>query len=301
MGLSDYGSGNSASNQLYFISTQTSTSDICSASLQTPQGAYYIQDVKSGLYVTVSGSGNLAASASATIIATPFTLGFMPGGGSILAQSNNQYVTADPNGQLALAAARATASSYETFRWIAQSDGTYEFEALVNKDYISTTSSGLINNSNSTNGVSPSKYKLVAATSTGGGTVPPSGTLKSVSTGKYVVATAANVTLLATATSASGATTWTFEKMSTSTNTTTLYDIKSQTTGQIVTGTNAGGDPLSAARDVASTWESFQIIATNGNYVLMDIANGLLVKVQPDNTLIANSNAVDATTTWVIQ
>jgi endo-1,3(4)-beta-glucanase len=80
-----------------------------------------------------------------------------------------------------------------------------------------------------------------------------------------------------------------------------LYDIKSQTTGQIVTGTNAGGDPLSAARDVASTWESFQIIATNGNYVLMDIANGLLVKVQPDNTLIANSNAVDATTTWVIQ
>ncbi|GAB5591706.1 hypothetical protein Unana1_06606 [Umbelopsis nana] len=299
--LSDYGSGNSASNQLYFISTRSSSSDICSATLQTPQGNYYIQDVASGKYVTVSGSGALTASVSATLIATPFTLAFMPGGGSILAQSNNMYVTADPNGQAALNAARATASTYETFRWVSQNDGSYTLEALVNHDYVSTTSSGLVNNANSTNGISASKYKLVPQTSTGGGNVPATGTLKSVSTGKYVVATAANVTLLATSTAASGATTWSFEKLSTSTNTTTYYDIRSQTTNMIVTGTTAGADPLTAARDAASTWETFKILPYNGNYVIVDMANGLIVAVQPDNTLIANSNNIDATTTWSIQ
>ncbi|KAI9277913.1 glycosyl hydrolase family 81-domain-containing protein, partial [Umbelopsis sp. AD052] len=298
--LSDWGSGNSATNQLYFVATRPSSSNICNTNLQTPQGSYYIQDVASGKYVTVSGSGSLAATASASLTAAPFTLAFMPGGGSILAQSNSQYVTADPNGQTALAAARATPSTYETFRWVAQSDGSYQLLALVNRDYVSTTSSNLVNNANSTNGITAGKYKLVPVTTGTGTAVPTSGTLKNVKTGKYVVATAANVTLLATATSAASATKWTFEKLSTSTSTTTYYDLRSQTTNQIVTGTTSGADPLTAARDVASTWESFQIISSNGNFVLIDLANGLNVAVQADNTLIANSNSVDSSSTWTI-
>lgn len=160
-GLSDYGSGNSASNQLYFIATRSSSSDICSANLQTPQGIYYIQDSASGNYVAVSTSGTLAATASGTSQATAFDLAFMPGGGSIMSLSNNQYVTADPNGQSPLAAARTVASTYETFRWIMQGDGSYEIEALVNRLDITSTSSGLVNNANSTNGVTPGTYKLV--------------------------------------------------------------------------------------------------------------------------------------------
>ncbi|GAB5591707.1 hypothetical protein Unana1_06607 [Umbelopsis nana] len=159
--LSDYGSGNSASNQLYFISTRSSSSDICSATLQTPQGNYYIQDTASGNYVTVSSGGTLAATASGTSQATAFTLAYMPGGGSILSQSNNMYVTADPNGQSPLAAARTVASSYETFRWLIQDDGSYEVEALVNHADLTSTSAGLVNNANSTDGVAPGKYKLV--------------------------------------------------------------------------------------------------------------------------------------------
>lgn len=298
--LSDWGSGNSASNQLYFVATRSSSSSICSTSLQTPQGNYYIQDVASGKYVTAAG-GNLVASATATLTATPFTLAFMPGGGSIFSQSNNMYVTADPNGASPLAAARTTASTYETFRWLAQSDGSYYLEALVNHYDVTTQSSGLVNSANSTNGVSPSKYKLVAQAPPTNVTVPATGTLKNVQTGKYVVATAANVTLLATSSTASGATTWAFEKLSTSTSTTALYDIRSQTTNQIVTGTTAGADPLTAARTVASAWETFQFIPYNGNYVIIDTANGLMVAVQADNTLIANSNSVSASTTWSIQ
>ncbi|KAG2186363.1 hypothetical protein INT43_002801, partial [Umbelopsis isabellina] len=298
--LSDWGSGNSASNQLYFVATRSSSSNICSTSLQTPQGNYYIQDVASGKYVTAAG-GNLVASASATLTATPFTLAFMPGGGSILAQSNNMYVTADPNGASPLAAARTTASTYETFRWLAQSDGSYYLEALVNHYDVTTQSSGLVNNANSTNGVTPSKYKLVAQTASPNSTVPATGTLKNVGTGKYVVATAANITLLATSSTASSATTWTFEKLSTSTSTTALYDMKSQTTNQIVTGTSAGADPLTAARTVASTWETFQFIPYNGNWVIVDTANGLMVAVQADNTLIANTNSISGSSTWSIQ
>jgi endo-1,3(4)-beta-glucanase len=298
--LADWGSGNSATNQLYFVSTRSSSSNICNSNLQTPQGSYYIQDVSSGKYVTVSGSGNLAATASATLIAAPFTLAFMPGGGSIFYQGNSQYVTADPNGQAALAAVRATASTYETFKWSAQSDGSYELLALVNRDYVTATSSGLVNNANSTNGITPGKYKLVPVTTTSGGSVPASGYLKNAQTGTYVVATAADITLRAIATSTANATKWSFEKLSTSTNTTTYYDIRSQTTNQIVTGTTAGADPLTAARDTASTWETFQILPYNGNYVIMDMANGLIVAVQSDNTLIANSNDVNSSTTWSI-
>jgi len=157
--LSDYGSGNSATNQLYFISTRSSASDICSASLQTPQGTYYIQDASSGKYVQASSSGALSAVATDTSDATAFDLAFMPGGGSIMASSNKMYVTADPNGQSPLSAARTVVSSYETFRWIPQSDGSYELEALVNRAEVASASAGLLNNANSTNGEAAGKYK----------------------------------------------------------------------------------------------------------------------------------------------
>jgi hypothetical protein len=35
--------------------------------------------------------------------------------------------------------------------------------------------------------------------------------------------------------------------------------------------------------------------------VIVDTANGLMVAVQADNTLIANSNTVNTSTTWTIQ
>ncbi|KAH8556532.1 glycoside hydrolase family 81 protein [Umbelopsis sp. PMI_123] len=161
--LIDYGSGNSATNQLYFISTRSSSSDICSAGLQQPQGTYYIQDASSGHYVQAATSGALSADAISTSDATEFDLAYMPGGGSILALSNNQYVTADPNGGTPLAAARTTPSAYETFRWLSQSDGSYQLEALVNRAEVTSDSAGLLNNANSTNGVTASMYKLVKA------------------------------------------------------------------------------------------------------------------------------------------
>ncbi|OZJ01365.1 hypothetical protein BZG36_05635, partial [Bifiguratus adelaidae] len=66
--LSDWDTGNSATNTLYLIATRSSSSDICTSSTKTPIGEYYIQDVASGQYLT--GSGNLAASAATTSLTT---------------------------------------------------------------------------------------------------------------------------------------------------------------------------------------------------------------------------------------
>lgn len=74
-GLFDWGSGNSASNQLYFVSTQDSVGDVCGVGAQTPDGVYNIQDVASGDFITVGVNGGLVASTSADVLAEKFQLG----------------------------------------------------------------------------------------------------------------------------------------------------------------------------------------------------------------------------------
>ena len=96
---------------------------------------------------------------------------------------------------------RDTAASYETFRWAAQADGTYELTAMVNKQQVSTVggSGQLQNNAGSTTGVTPSRYRLIQTDNGGAAQVPAAGVLKSVSTGKFVVSTQADPTLRVTA------------------------------------------------------------------------------------------------------
>jgi endo-1,3(4)-beta-glucanase len=115
--LFDWGTGNSATNQLYFVATQQSAADICSSTTQTPKGTFTIQDVTSGRFVTVGGDGHLAASIGADVLATPFALRFTPGGGTIQSLSNEKYVTASPDGTGAISAIRDSPQSYEVFRW----------------------------------------------------------------------------------------------------------------------------------------------------------------------------------------
>ncbi|OZJ01520.1 hypothetical protein BZG36_05464, partial [Bifiguratus adelaidae] len=215
--------------------------------------------------------------------------------------ANNQYVTADPAGVDVLSAARTAASTDEFLRWIPQPDGTYLLEAMANKAEVQTTSSGLVNNVNATNGKTASKFKLISASSTTTTPVPASGFLKSVSTGKYVWATTSNTTLLASEAASSTATTWYFDKLAASTNFTTLYDIRSGTTQQVVTDDPNGTTPLAAARSSASGWEQWQFAPSGCHWVISHTVSGLLVKVQPDGTLMAHGNTIDATTTWTIE
>lgn len=77
--LFDWGTGNSASNQLYFVATQPSATEICSAAAQTPEGLFNIQDADSGLWVSLGTNGGLVAGTSVDVLATKFNLEFTPG------------------------------------------------------------------------------------------------------------------------------------------------------------------------------------------------------------------------------
>jgi len=296
--LFDWGTGNSASNQLYFVSTQPSAGDICQAGAATPEGLYTIQDVTSGKFVTLAGAGSsLAASAGADVLATKFELEFTPGGSTILALSNLKYVTASPDGTGPLSAARDSPQSYETFRWAQQADGTYELQAMVNREKVGTVGPDgtLINN-----GVA-ARYRLVPADSTPAPPLPATGVLKNLQTNQYVVVSDANPTLYANSPAVGGASRFAFERVAGSPDTAPLYVFKTVTTNNYVTADVSGTQPLAALRAEPQGWEQFQFVPYQNGYIVIHAVNGLAVAVQPDNTLIDNNSAIDSTALWGIE
>ena len=296
--LSDWGTGNSASNQLYFLSTQNSASDICSAESQTPEGTYRIQDVSSGKYVSLANNNQLTATTTADVLGSKFQLAFIPGGGTIQALSNNQYVTASPDGNSVLTAARDNAQGYEKFRWNRQSDGTYILIAMVNKQRVGTATNGQLFNNGTV-----SSYRLIPVDNSAPAAIPAQGTLKNSKNGNYVVSSSANPTLMATTSTAGAATKWSFERIAGSPDNAPKYAIKSLTTNQYVTANSDGSSPLSAARNSPQGWEYFQITAYQGGYIILHDVNGYPVTIRSDGTVIDktdNSN-VDSASIWTIQ
>ncbi|CAL8124059.1 unnamed protein product [Orchesella dallaii] len=300
--LFDWGSGNSASNQLYFVSTQPSTVDICSAGSQTPEGLYNIQDVATGQYVTLSNDGRLTASTSADVLGEKFVLAFTPGGGTIKSTSNNKFVTAGPEGTSALTAARDTAQSYETFRWANQGDGSYFLTAMVNRAYVTTVpgSGEMFNNANATNGVQASRYRIIETEETSPIQVPATGLLRSKQNNNHVVATNGDPTLRATAGGAGDATTWAFARVAGSPDSAPQFTIQSTVTNQYVTGNADGTTPLAATAPNPQAWEYFRIVPYQGSYLVIHGVSGHAVSLQPDSTLIDNSNSIDNSALWDI-
>ncbi|KAK7035829.1 glycoside hydrolase family 81 protein [Favolaschia claudopus] len=131
---------------------------ICTANAANPAGSFTIRAPNGQFVTSTAAAVNLVASATT---GTVFTLAYMPGGGSILNTANNQFVTADQNGAAPLAAARATAQAWESFKIIQQSDGTYVILAAVNSKYITLDSNGgLVNSASSVSAAT--KFTLVA-------------------------------------------------------------------------------------------------------------------------------------------
>lgn len=113
--LSDWGTGNTYTNTLYYIATRPGASNICNGMPSNPVGTFKIQAASSGQYVSASVNGvNLVASVAASA-ATSFTFAWLPNSGTIFDVATSQYVTADQAGTNALSAARATASTWEGF------------------------------------------------------------------------------------------------------------------------------------------------------------------------------------------
>jgi endo-1,3(4)-beta-glucanase len=298
--LIDWGSGNSASNQLYFIATQSSTTDICTVAAQTPEGVYNIQDADSGLFITEEQYGQLTATTDADVLAGKFNLGFKPGGGTIQSLTSQKYVSASPSAEQPLSASRETPEGYETFRWNMQGDGTYTVTAMVNKANVSTGVDGkLINNVNSTQGVS-GRYRITLADTAPPIVPPASGTIQSNSNNRFVISTAGAPNLLTTEASAATATRFAFARIPESDDDAPLYSIQNLVTMQYVTGNGEGTAPLSSTSPAPQAWEHFRLVGYQNAYILIHAVSGHAVSVQPDNTMIDDSTSITQGALWQI-
>lgn len=163
--LTTWGSGNSFSNQLYFISTRAGASNVCTAAASNPIGTFYIQSATNNAYVATSTLPNLIASTTDQGQAAKFKFAFSPNAGTIQAVSNNKFVTADQSGTFTLSAARDVASSWEIFVVRPKqgaAGGVYSILAASNKNYLTLGTGGaLINNGASE--ASSTGFRLVAA------------------------------------------------------------------------------------------------------------------------------------------
>ncbi|KAI1260716.1 glycoside hydrolase family 81 protein [Xylariaceae sp. FL1019] len=164
--ISTWGSGNTYSNELFFISTRPNPSGtpICSALPSNPYGSFKIQVASSGAYVAVSSS-NTNLIASTTTTAAVFKSAYRPNAGTLQLSSTSQFVTADSSGTYALSAARATASSWETFiirQKVGAATGVYSIKASSNGYYVTVDGDGSLKNS-AVNEADSAGFKFVAS------------------------------------------------------------------------------------------------------------------------------------------
>jgi endo-1,3(4)-beta-glucanase len=147
------GTGQTFTNELYFIGTRPNPSGIpiCGTLPQNPYGSFKIQAASSGQYVTASSANtNLVASATSSSAAATFSSSYVPNAGTLQLTSTKQYVTADQSGSSTLAAIRGVASTWERFtirQKVGAASGVYSIKAASNGLYITIAGDGsLINN-----------------------------------------------------------------------------------------------------------------------------------------------------------
>lgn len=292
--IADWGGGNSWTNSLYFISSQPSSSDICTDLGQSPEGLFILQDVSSGKYVSLGSESRLSAAAGVDVLATKFRLAFKPGGSTLQAVSNGNFVTADSSGENILAATKESASLYEMFRWYPQPDESYHFRALSNKGWVGTEGEGFLKN----NGTA-SNYRLLPVDDAPLPPPPATGKLRNLETNSFVTASESDP-VLRVGGSEQDATVWALERVADSPDTAPLYGIRSTVTNLFVTADPSGSSPLAATNGGVGGWEQFQFLAYNGGFIILHSVTGMAVAAQPDQTLIDNNLSIDASAQWVI-
>jgi endo-1,3(4)-beta-glucanase len=303
--LASWGTGNTYSNQIYFLATRPNLSGaaICTADTQNPQGTFYLQLGATGNYITSSASRvELHADSSNSSTAVAYQLSFAPNGGTIRAVNTNQYVTADITGALPIAAARASADAWEVFviRPKVGGSGTYTLLAASNKKYVVVDSSGALVNSAATEGAG-SGFRLISAGNTvqSQGTLPASGTLRHDATGRYIgINTPLTDPWLHTVNGAG--TPWNFVTLTVQDGQ-QIYGIQEVDNTLYVTSDDAGNDQLRAFREVAMAWEYFLFEPVGGcKWNLRMTVNGKLVGVRADGSLYADQSTQSAATVFSV-
>ncbi|KAJ7778604.1 glycoside hydrolase family 81 protein [Mycena maculata] len=158
--ITAWGGTTSQAHLLYHLSTRKNPGggNICTSAPANPTGTFLIRTSTGKLVSSSTAAPQLVADSS---VGTPFSFAYMPGGGSIFNTATSQYVTADPNAAVPLAAARAVAQAWENFKVVLQSDGTYVMLAGVNSQYVTIDSTGALFN-NGASSATATKFTLVA-------------------------------------------------------------------------------------------------------------------------------------------
>ncbi|TRX92714.1 hypothetical protein FHL15_006388 [Xylaria flabelliformis] len=166
--ITSWGSGNTYTNELYFIGTRPNPSGqpICGALPQNPYGNFKLQVASSGNFVTASSANtNLVASTSSSGSASVFNSAYVPNAGTLQLTSTNQFVTADSSGSYTISASRASASSWERFtirQKIGAASGVYTIKASSNGKFITVGGDGSLVN-NGANEAAGAGFKFVAS------------------------------------------------------------------------------------------------------------------------------------------
>ncbi|KAK5994100.1 Glucan endo-1,3-beta-D-glucosidase -like protein [Cladobotryum mycophilum] len=165
--ITNWGSGNTFSNEIYFIGTRPNPSGqpICGAFPTNPQGNFKLQVATSGQYVSSSATNtNLVANTNSGAAAV-FSSGYVPNAGTLKLTSTNQFVTADSSGNFALQSARPIASAWEIFtirQKVGQASGVYSIRASSNGKYVTVGGDGSLLN-NGANEAASAGFRFIAS------------------------------------------------------------------------------------------------------------------------------------------
>ncbi|KAJ7879065.1 hypothetical protein B0H14DRAFT_2567014 [Mycena olivaceomarginata] len=239
-----------------------------------PGNSIAIQDVTSGLWiVSYAAATNLAPLGTSVTQATIFDVAELTTGAfEVLNYETHQFMTADSSGTAPVASTRSEAGTDEKFFFLQTGTNTYIIQANSNGLYLQTIGGAIYNNATQ---AGASVYTVV--TQTAPATVPQ-GTLgevfiEDVASSLYVTVSGSSALVPTTSVRASGA----IFRMNGDTLTTTT--IEYLTTGEFVTATMPGNQPLTATAVTPSAWEEYSVFfLTSGRYAIKANSNGLYLQ-----------------------
>lgn len=293
-GLTSWGSGNSYSNQLYFIATRPNPSGRPiwpRAGAGWPEGTFALRCVSTGRYVSSrAGRPELVADADIRAQAAALATAFAPGGVTLRHALTKQFVTADISGEHPLSAAREKVAAWEVFKLVrvdeaAGGDGgetAYVLMAGSNKRYVCVGASGALMPSGETRSAA-ARFALTSPPEAKN----PTGDyfLQDAASGLWVTSDSVGARLAASARSVAGATrfNWTGSGG---------MAFKSSATGQFITADPQGCAALSAARDVPLAWEHFWVdeAGDDGCFTIRALVNECFVVTDSQRELVNSAS-----------
>lgn len=252
-----------------------------------PKGTWALQEVSTGKLVSSSNSRpDLYADTTNNALAVPWTFGSALGASTIQSNVTRQYVTADIGGTSALSASRGVAQAWEVFA-LALKDGSndqYVIAAGSNQRFVATNAQGaLVPSATSASGAAA--FKLIVPPQPAN----PTGNyyIQDAASQNYIVASGSLSQLVAGTTNKANGSVFAFTGSSLS--------IQSIANKQFLTGDPSASSPISAARSVASAWETFWVdksTGTNGSFTILALVNNLYIATSSSGALYNNASTV---------